>query len=353
VPVGVFLSGGIDSGLVAASVARAHGKAVTAFIVRVANQAMNEADAATSVARRLGLDVKILEPEPASAARQFGKLAFHYDEPHAAASSISVMGNSEQARPHVTVVLTGDGGDESFLGYPWASRPRQVHDALRFARATRLGGPMVRAMRSPLGHRGLELALRAARLGTATIDNKIDLFAAATNGRSAAGLYEFFCAATPRGMLSAEDRALLGDEDLLTRARRWYPGYSWDAVAARSVEELLGALDLVTYLRDDVLQKVDRGTMAYSIEARSPFLDYRIVELGMSLPLASKIQRGVHKRVLRDAYARRVGADFAWAKKQGFYTDDPAQLPAAPTSQMRWVRGVEREWRARWLEREC
>jgi asparagine synthase (glutamine-hydrolysing) len=348
VPVGVFLSGGIDSGLVASSVAKHHGEQVTAFIVRVAHEAMNEADAAESVARRLGLAVKILEPQADAYARQFQKVGWHYDEPHAAPSSIAVMGNSEQARAHVTVVLTGDGGDESFLGYPWASRPRQVHDALRFARVTGLGPPLLRALRSRPGRRAFALGLRAARLGTATLDNKLDLLAAGMSGRDAASLYEFFSAATPRGLLSETDRALLGDEDLLTRARRWYPTYAWDAAEGRSVEELLGALDLVTYLRDDVLQKVDRGTMAYSIEARSPFLDYRIVELGMSLPLAFKIRRGVHKRVLRDAYARRVGVDFAWAPKRGFYVDDPPTLPAAPTREMRWVRGIEAAWRERW-----
>jgi asparagine synthase (glutamine-hydrolysing) len=347
VPVGVFLSSGIDSGLVASAVARHHGRAVTAFVVRSGDPSRDESVHAASVARRLGLDVEVLEPSPQAYARQLALVPWHYDEPHAAASQLAVMGNSEQARRSVTVVLTGDGGDEVFLGYPWAARPAQVHRAMRVLRAAGLDHTIVRGLRTPLGRAAFEGGLRALRLGTTTLDNKIDLLDAART-REAAALYEYFTAATPRSHLSPSDRALLGDDDLLTRAKRWYPHYSWDAAGARSVEELLGALDLVTYLRDDVLQKVDRGTMAYSIEARSPLLDYRLVELGLSLPRAHKIRRGTHKRVLRDAYVRRLGRDLAWAPKRGFHVAEPPELPSAPTREMRWVRGVERLWRDRW-----
>ena len=311
---------------------------------------MDESLAAESVARKLGLPVQILEPRSETSARQFEKLSWHYDDLHAAASAIAVMANAECAREHVAVVLTGDGGDESFLGYPWTARPAKILSAMRPLRAGGLSGPLAAILRSRIGRRGLRAAVRAARLNTSTIDNKIDILLAAAGGASASKIYEFFCAATPRSMQVPVYLARLGDDDILTRARRWYPSYSWDALARRSPEELLGGLDVVTYLRDDVVQKVDRGTMAYSIEARSPFLDYRVVEHAISLPLAYKLQHNVHKRVLRDAYARRIGSELAWAPKRGFYADAPPQLPEAPIAGMRWVRGVESEWRTRWLD---
>ena len=345
VPVGIFLSGGIDSGLVASSVARQHGTKVTAFVVKTRSR--DESEAAASVARRLGLELSILEPDPGLYARQLERAASHYDEPLAASSRIAVMGNAELARRSVAVVLTGDGGDETFLGYPWAARPAQIRRAMKALGAVGLDRPLVRALRTEAGRRLFVGALGAAGLGTATADNKLDLLEAA-GARDAASLYEFFCAATPRSLLSAEDRQILGDEDLLARARRWYPSYGWEALAERSVEELLGGLDLVTYLRDDVLVKVDRGTMAYALEARSPFLDYRLVEHGMSLPRAFKIRGGVHKRILRDAFARRIGPENARLPKSGFSADEPAGLPAAPTSAMRWVLATEEAWRARW-----
>src|SRR5690606_14890090 len=108
-------------------------------------------------------------------------------------------------------------------------------------------------------------------------------------------------------------------------------------------------LEMVTWMRDEILVKVDRATMAYSLEARRPLRDHRIVAFGQSLPLAFKIEAGVHKRVLRAAVARTVGARVARRHKSGFGVPAPDGLPPGTGTSSRWNRAVEDAWRQRWI----
>ena len=119
-------------------------------------------------------------------------------------------------------------------------------------------------------------------------------------------------------------------------------------VGTMVVSEEIAALDLVTYLRDGVLVKADRSSMAYSMELRSPFLDHRLVELGLSLPVSYKVHGGTHKLILREILRSRLDSTAANRPKSGFGVVLPEGLPDAPTERGRWVKHCENVWHQRW-----
>ncbi len=349
VPVGVFLSGGIDSSLIAASVAKQHDKHVRAFVVKAADPRLDESERALATARHLGLDVQVLPLDPARYGPLIDLVPFHFDEPHAASSQIAVMAMSEAAKRHVTVVLTGDGGDELFLGYPWIAHPR----TLRVPRGllARLPGSRVllRGLRTPGALPAVARLVAALGLEPRSTAKKLRILEDALDLPRSRDVYELFMATRLRSMLSPSDRALLDPRPFFDTVRGAYPGYAWEAAIGRDMFSALSALDTVTYLRDDVLQKVDRGTMAFGLEARSPLLDYRIVELAQSLPTSFKAQRGTFKRILRDLAARVVDPALARRPKSGFGIAEPAGMPAGETPLERWNTLIEARWAARWL----
>ena len=185
-------------------------------------------------------------------------------------------------------------------------------------------------------------------LNTANIETKRLIVRNALTVDDPAGLYDGFKAMWQKETLSEYDREVLGDSTLVDLARRWYPAYGWSNLDDRPLTEKLAAVDQVTFMRDDVLVKVDRATMAYGLEARSPLLDWRIVEFAGSLPVEFKAADGVYKRLLRDAVERRIGGQLARLQKRGFGVPMPADLPDAPTPAAQWSRFVEQQWRAQW-----
>jgi asparagine synthase (glutamine-hydrolysing) len=345
VPVGVFLSGGVDSSLVAASVAR-QGGAARAFVVKPRDPRHDESERAMRTARTLGLDVTVLDVGPDDHARQLPRVVEAFDQPHATLSQVALMALSERARESVRVVLTGDGGDETFLGYPWIAHPGRIARIWRGLRALR-GTRAPDLARTAVGRRVLAAGCRVAGLNADNLNAKLHVFGLGRDARVPADIHDGFMELRPRASLAREDRELLGEGSLLDRARAWYPGYDWDA-AARTDMELLGALDTVLYLRDDVLQKVDRATMAHGVEARSPLLDHRIVTLGTRLPLRFKVRGGTFKAILRDLVAERVDPQLATLPKRGFGVQTPEVAVGEGTEAQRWARWVEAAWEARW-----
>lgn len=346
VPVGLFLSGGIDSSLVAAQVARTNRKDVQAFVVATNDPRFDESERAMATAKALGLPVQVIRVPRGASQRTLDALSFHYDDPHAALSQLGVMEMSAVAKEHASVVLTGDGGDEVFLGYPWVRYPALLARPRRWLGRLPRGRQLVEcAERRPF----VDLIGRAAGLvglnPTSTV-RKLRIVREAIDVARDADVYELFMATRLRSELSPSDRALVGSASLLDRVMRVYPTYGWDAVLSRGAEETAGALDLTTYLRDDVLQKVDRGTMAHALEARSPLLDYRIVELGQSLPTSFKVQGKIHKRILRDLATRLIDAPLARLPKRGFSVSSPLPVGAPPTA---WNDSMEADWKRRWL----
>lgn len=349
-PIGIFLSGGIDSTLVATSLAKAQKDALA---ISVESPGFDESAEAERTAKLLGLPFLRIELSQDSYRTELERIRDVFDEPFADQSAIPLMAMCREAVSHVTVALTGDGGDEPFVGYPWHGFPEQVWGSLGARAVRKLPNRIAvrraasRLIRSAAGEQALRLLERAAGRNPATAGAKALIVEEFLRARSPAELYDVLHSAQPPSSLAPSDVIML-QRPLLEAARSFYREYSWEALDGRPLCEQLAALDLVTYLRDGVLVKADRSSMAYSMELRSPFLDHRLVELGLSLPLEYKVQGDTHKFILRDLLRTRLGPGIANRPKSGFGVALPADLPEAPTARGRWVKYCEDVWRKRW-----
>jgi asparagine synthase (glutamine-hydrolysing) len=318
VPLGAFLSGGVDSSLVVGLMQRLAREPVKTFSIGFPVGDFDESGYAREVAERLGTDHREFRVEP-SAVEVLEKLVWHYDEPFADSSAIPTYYVSKLSREHVTVALTGDGGDELFAGY---QRYRAVQlatwfDALpRWARAT-LGGGHLRRW----GHRGRQRSL-VRRLGR---------FSEALAFPPQRRYLEWV------SMFNEARRAALYSDDLLRSLPDHDPfGFLAEAFARVEKRDPVTAaslVDLVTYLPCDLMTKVDIASMANSLECRAPLLDYRVVELAASLPLAYKLHRGRGKRILREAFPELLPPRVTRRAKMGF---------GVPLAQ--WFRGELRDY---------
>ena len=349
-PIGVFLSGGIDSSLIATSLAKAHKDALA---ISVASPEFDESAEAERNAKCLGLPFLRIELSQNSYRTQLERIQDTFDEPFADQSAIPLMALCQEAANHVTVVFTGDGGDEPFVGYPWHSfseriwtsvAARMLHKIPQRS-ALRLGA--ARFVRSSPGEVALRLLERAAGRNPETAGAKAFIVEELLHASSPAQLYDVLHSAQPPSSLAPNEMSML-ERPLLDAAKSFYREYSWEALDDRSLSEQLAALDLVTYLRDGVLVKADRSSMAYSIELRSPFLDHRLVEFGLSLPLEYKVQGDTHKVILRDLLRARLGSRVATRPKSGFGVLLPGDLPKAATERGQWVKHCEAVWQRRW-----
>ncbi len=331
VPVGVFLSGGIDSSTVAAlAQAESAGARARTFTIGFRDERFDEAASARAVAAHLGTDHTELTLTGEDALAVVPRLPTLYDEPFADSSQIPTFLVSRLARAHVTVSLSGDGGDELFGGYGRYVLARALWGAFsRVPRPVRAGLAAAVA-----GTPGVATAAGAAIAAVRRLSfRSVSLRAAAADqGRRLSRLLE---AAGPdilyRDLLSAwpePERLVAGGcepESALARAQ---------ALPSRRplVEQMMG-WDLISYLPDDILAKVDRATMGVSLEARVPLLDHRVVELAQRLPLAFKIRGDVGKHVLRRVLHRYVPPALVDRPKRGF---------AIPVDA--WLRGPLRGW---------
>jgi asparagine synthase (glutamine-hydrolysing) len=298
VPVGLFLSGGIDSGLVASYAVELGAKDLLCFVVEVNEPALNEAPAAQRTAAQLGLPVETihLDLAPRDAIERISGL---YGQPFGDSSAVPSYFIARAASRHRKVVLNGDGGDEIFAGY-------RRYRAVSLANAlNRLPGPI----RHPLTSIALHLGPIAPR-------------------RSALG----FAARMLRGLtLPNGDRYLAWTQDLLSEAdlSRCFPELAATGPALHRLEQLTGERpscdtvrkflrsDYRLILPDDLLSKMDIATMASSLEARSPLLDVPLAEFSWSLPEAWLIGNTT-KPLLRELAGRRLPPDVVRAPKRGF-----------------------------------
>ena len=335
VPVGAFLSGGIDSTVVAALMQRHAAAPVPTFAVGFDVPAFNEADHAAAVARHLGTDHTTLMVTAADALEMIPRLATIYSEPFADASQLPTALVALLARRSVTVALAGDGGDELFGGYNryWqgvrlAALLRAVPQPVRQVMAAAIGRVSASAWDRVLGR----LARRAAGWGPQVrVGDQLLKGAALLTSHTTTELY--------RGLLSAwqHPAALVheGEEPLtiFTDPAR--------QVRTDSVPHDLMAMDLVSYLPDDNLVKLDRAAMAASLETRAPLLDHRVVEFAWRLPLALKRRDGETKWPLRQLAYRHVPRALLDRPKMGF------SVPVAE-----WLRGPLRDWAEAQLSEE-
>jgi asparagine synthase (glutamine-hydrolysing) len=287
VPLGALLSGGIDSSIVVAQMAQSASAPVRTFTVGFDDAQYDERDYARAVAARYGTVHEELAIEE-DVAETLPRLARAYDEPLGDEAAFPTFLICEQARGHVTVALTGDGGDESFAGYE-----RYVAHAL----ADRIPRPAARA--SARFVRLLPAARRIPRSAVFRAARMLDVAAAPRRDR-----YTRLMEVLPLPL-----RRRLWVDDVAHQVQLEAPG---PGVAG------LQRLDIETYLAGDLLPKADIASMAHSLELRSPLLDHRVVELGLSLPAALKTKGLTGKIALRRAFRHDLPPQVAGRGKTGF-----------------------------------
>ena len=301
VPLGVFLSGGIDSSTVAALAAR-HGSLET-FAIGFPERTFDESSHARAVATHIGASHHEHIVRPEDMPELVPGLGALLDEPIGDASILPTAVLSRFARQHVTVALGGDGGDELFAGYP-------MHQAHRVAAAARL------VPRSVLGMAAAGVRLLPVTHGNFTFAFKAETFlrgAAARPPVNHALWMSSFPPASHAALLLPDVWRAVADQDPLASVHA-----AW---AASSGAPLLGRathLDAMTYLPNDILTKVDRASMAVALEVRAPFLARDVVEYAFSLPDAYRMRRLQGKRILRDAVRDLLPPAILKRPKKGF-----------------------------------
>jgi asparagine synthase (glutamine-hydrolysing) len=316
VPLGAFLSGGIDSSAVVAAMAQVSTEPVRTFSIGFDHAAFDELPHARRVAERFGTVHEEFQVR-ADAVEIVPRIVRHYGEPFADSSAIPSFYLAEMTRRHVTVALNGDGGDESFGGYT-----RYVSNAMA-GRLERLPRPLRRGVsalgsRIPSGGEITSVANKARRLASGL----------ALDGPGRYARYiSWFDAGQRASIYAPEFAAGLGAGPEAVIAQAWAETSGADAVD-RMLE-----VDASTYLVDDLIAKIDIATMAYALEARSPLLDHELMELAASIPAALKVRGREKKWILREAMRGWLPDDLLDRPKQGF---------SVPLSS--WLRGDLRSW---------
>jgi asparagine synthase (glutamine-hydrolysing) len=307
VPLGMFLSGGIDSSTVAALMQANSAQPIRTFSIGFREPGYDEAAHAREVAAHLGTKHTELYVTPAEAQAVIPKLQDIYDEPFADSSQIPTFLVSEMTRRHVTVALSGDGGDEVFAGY------NRYGQGLALARMIRtLPKPMRQAMAAVMTAVTPTMwdsfsTLVPRKMRPRLVGDKIHKLAGVLPEDSI-GFYRHLVTQWPEAS-SLVTGASAPDERLYASAtrERFSDDVSW-----------MQYLDTLTYLPDDILTKVDRASMAVALEVRVPLLDHRVVELSWRLPQRCKLRGGVGKWLLRQIAYKYVPRDLLERPKMGF-----------------------------------
>ncbi len=300
VPLGAFLSGGIDSSLIVALSQQQLDQPLNTFSIGFHEASFDETKYARQVADWVGTQHREYKVTP-DAVSTLDQIVYHYDEPFGDSSAIPTWYLCQWTRQHVTVALTGDGGDELFAGY---DRYKALWLSRWLARAARpiLGNRLVQGL--PASNRQRSFVRRLQRFGAALNEplarrymNWIQIFSE-----------------TARANLYTEDfMAQLPDEDPFE-----FFESAWNRLASRDPVSRASLADLVTYLPCDLMTKVDIASMAHGLECRQPFLDYRLVEFAASLPIQLKFKGRVGKRLLRSSFDRTLPRQIWTRKKMGF-----------------------------------
>ena len=309
VPVGAFLSGGIDSGAVAAAMTRAGGPGVTAFTAGFPGSKIDETEAARSVADHLGCRHIVLPIEPETAADVLPAVQAAFDEPTAANSAIPLWYLSRNAAEHVKVVLCGEGGDELFLGY----------NRQRWAERMRRWAPLVKAV-------GGALPLDRMSFRSRKLNYLLQHTLRFRDGAMLSGGFERFFAAVTITSPEVRERIYnapfrdLHEMDFASRAEASFP--NGGPLGLSAIEQfMLG--DLTVHMPASLLQRLDRASMAHSLEARVPFLSHRFVDWALTIPTDLKLRGNTGKYVLRQAVKPWLPPERSKGRKLGF------QMPLA------------------------
>jgi len=332
VPLGAFLSGGIDSSAVVALMQAVSDRPIKSFSIGFHEKAYNESAHAKAVAEHLGTDHTEMFVTPQDALGVIPELPSWYDEPFADSSQIPTLLLSRLTREHVTVALSGDGGDEVFAGYNryfWATRIwNNAERVPGFARSMAAG--LIKAV-PPAGWDGLARLVPSKRIPP-QFGDKLHKIAEVLGAGSVDQVYRRLVSQWPNPAL-----AILNATE--------HKGVLWDETTHHDRPDAIGhmqMLDMLTYLPDDILTKVDRASMSASLEARVPLLDHRVVEFAWSLPRDFMVRDGQGKAVLRDVLYCHVPRDLMERPKMGF---------GVPIGD--WLRTDLRDWAEDLLEEKC
>ena len=323
VPVGAFLSGGIDSSAVVAAAQRVSTQPVRTFTIGSTTTDYDESSDARAVAECLGTDHTELTVTDSEALKVIERIGGIWDEPFGDSSQVPTLLVSELAHHEVKVALSGDGGDELFLGYnrySWVPRiwgaAAQVPLSVRRAVA-----PLGRQVPPGWFDRAATLIPRQRR--PRMLGLKASKVLGVLDAPTAESAFNRLCShwTNPQGLVvgSAEPPTVHSDSRL------------WPKTAG--IVEHMAAVDTVTYLPDDILTKVDRATMSVSLEGRVPLLSRRIVEFAAGLPVDLRIREGAQKWPLRRVLAKSVAPELFERPKSGF---------GVPIEE--WLRGPLRDW---------
>jgi asparagine synthase (glutamine-hydrolysing) len=328
VPLGVFLSGGIDSSLVTALMQSRASNPVRSFSIGFDVDRFNEADHARAIANHFGTDHTEFTVTEADALDLIPDQPQIFDEPFADSSQLPTILLSHLTRQKVTVALSGDGGDEMFGGYNrhifapilWQRLGTLPKAARQFVS---VGASAAQWLATGQGAAPLSRLGNSLGLPVTAIDRLSKFGGAIGRAGDFCGFYRELVSTWPEpGRLmqqSGEASSILDEPDRLPKR-------------AELAEELM-ALDALSYLPDDIMVKVDRSSMSCSLETRAPLLDSRVIEHAWSLPLSAKIDGRTGKRILRDVLARHMPRELFERPKQGF---------AIPLDA--WLRGRLKDW---------
>ncbi len=302
VPLGAFLSGGIDSSLIVALAQQQLQQPLHSFSIGFSESDFDETRFARQVAQWVRTEHNEFQVTP-DAVQILDRLAWHYDEPFGDSSAIPTWHLCEMTRKHVTVALSGDGGDELFAGYDryralWLSCWTDKAFGLRSI----LGGKFIQCL--PASTRQRSFIRRLQRFGSAL-------------NEPLARRYMNWLQIFPERMRAELYRPDFVEQLPDTDPFEFFEG-AWKELNGRDLVSQASLADLVTYLPCDLMTKVDIASMAHGLECRQPFLDYRLVEFAASLPSSLKFRYGKGKRLLRSAFEKLLPRQIWERKKMGF-----------------------------------
>ena len=321
VPVGVFLSGGIDSTFLSAILKHKIGVDLPHITIGFRDARYDEAPMAAEIARQLGIRhrVEYLEaPDAAAALHRFTEI---YDEPFGDTSGMPTAMVCAIAREQVKVALSADGGDEQFCGY--SSYPSYTH---RYHQTRRLPAPLRKLAAAVVSAMPYEAAIswysRRRGAGRANL-RMISTFEKAIEVMRADVPSDIVRIMNEKGWASRHLSTLLGpgtpgDNDALAGTMLAHRALGTTGEDDSALMDYMMRTDFQAFLRDDILTKVDRASMAVSLECRDPFLDYRLAEFAFSLPMEFHYKDGVHKRLLKHVLRRWISEPILTAPKRGF-----------------------------------
>jgi len=332
VPLGAFLSGGIDSSTVVALMQAQSKQPIKTFSIGFHEQAYDEAQYAARIAKHLGTDHHELYVTDSAAQAVIPSIPTWCDEPFADSSQIPTFLVSQLARQHVTVSLSGDGGDELFAGYNRYFIGHALWQKMKFLPSWLKQTAAAGILKIPPSQwdklfRFVPQAVRPRLAG-----DKLHKLANVLKFPSSELFYRMLVS-----QWEAPHELLLGN----VLEPQFYPWTSSKLPPTEQFIERMQCMDILSYLPDDILAKVDRASMAVSLEARVPLLDHRLVEFSWQLPFAMKYRRGQGKWILRQVLNKYVPKEFFERPKMGFGV--PIDV---------WLRGPLREWAEHLLSEE-